>query len=341
MKKRDERSITSRFALKLAVLLIPFIIILGIYLHDDPFMVLKQYKEYNSTVVLDEDYVGWQIFVNNRSKIAFNSFIMGNSCTMAFQCHEWEKHLKAGKAIRLPGCAESIMSIYKKLAALDKLGAPINNILMIIDKTSLENCQLSLSHTGILPHTISGISKFKFQEMFCQSFFYPSFLIPYLDYKITHKYRPYMNGVINPYGRIRESDNNDAINPREKMIEEEGEKYWINREHEFQKKRDKNYRDGKYKEDFPVLYENQINILTKIKDILVRNNSSIKIIISPDYNQVSINKKDIEVLNNIFGENNVFDFTGINEYTNDIHNYYEKTHYRPILGERLMNKIYK
>ena len=40
------------------------------------------------------------------------------------------------------------------------------------------------------------------------------------------------------------------------------------------------------------------------------------------------------------GKENVFDFSGINEYTNDIHNYYERGHYRPILGARLLQKVY-
>lgn len=46
----------------------------------------------------------------------------------------------------------------------------------------------------------------------------------------------------------------------------------------------------------------------------------------------------MEILKDIFGYENVFDFSGINEYTNDIHNYYERGHYRPILGALLLQK---
>ena len=66
----------------------------------------------------------------------------------------------------------------------------------------------------------------------------------------------------------------------------------------------------------------------------------MKIIISPDYNQVRIHPEDVTYLKRMFGEGNVFDFTGINEYTNDKHNYYEKGHYRPLLGIRLMKEVY-
>ncbi|MFT3904126.1 MAG: hypothetical protein QM727_13200 [Niabella sp.] len=341
MKDNREKSAVTQFLKKLTILLLPFFIMMAIYLHDDPFMVLRHYERYDpSTVLLDEDYVGWQTYMNNRDTIPLDSFIMGNSCTMAFPCGEWEKHLEGGRAIRLFGNAEGIIAIYQKLEALDRLHVPIKNVLMVLDKTSLGKCQTSYSHTCIQPPEVSGISKFKFQETFCQAFFRPGFVIPYFDYKISHKYRPYMQGIINPYGAIRQPMTNDAINPREEMIRKEGEKYWENHKDDFIKKSEPDYRNGKYKEAPPVLLAKQIDLLNKIKGILDKNNTSLKIIISPDFNQVSINKADLKQLNRIFGADTVFDFTGINEYTTDIHNYYEKSHYRPVLGIKLMNKIY-
>lgn len=59
-----------------------------------------------------------------------------------------------------------------------------------------------------------------------------------------------MKGVINPYGVIRDSITNDAINPREQMIREEGESYWENHIKEFMKTNDPDYRTGKYREGY-------------------------------------------------------------------------------------------
>ena len=33
--------------------------------------------------------------------------------------------------------------------------------------------------------------------------------------------------------------------------------------------------------------------------------------------------------------------SGINEFTEDYHNYYEAGHYRPLLGNKLLERIYK
>jgi hypothetical protein len=90
-----------------------------------------------------------------------------------------------------------------------------------------------------------------------------------------------------------------------------------------------------------VLREKQINLLQEIKWICRKHDTDVKIIISPDYLQVNINPADVKTLKRFFGKRNVFDFTGINEYTEDIHNYYEPGHYRPALGKRLMEKIYE
>ena len=42
-----------------------------------------------------------------------------------------------------------------------------------------------------------------------------------------------------------------------------------------------------------------------------------------------------------YGAENVYDFSGINEFTKDYHNYYESGHYRPSLGNKLLERIYK
>ncbi|MCS2661821.1 hypothetical protein NXW67_19630 [Bacteroides fragilis] len=43
----------------------------------------------------------------------------------------------------------------------------------------------------------------------------------------------------------------------------------------------------------------------------------------------------------ILGASAVWDFTGTNEYTADIHHYYDPGHYRPLLGARLLKVIYQ
>lgn len=76
MKKNSERSAAMRFTMKLSILLTPFIALLVVYFLNDPFMVLRHYNRYdNSPVMLNEGYIGWQMYMNNRDSIAFDSLL--------------------------------------------------------------------------------------------------------------------------------------------------------------------------------------------------------------------------------------------------------------------------
>ena len=55
----------------------------------------------------------------------------------------------------------------------------------------------------------------------------------------------------------------------------------------------------------------------------------------------TIPEYELPLMQEIFGKENVYDFSGINEFTEDYHNYYEAGHYRPLLGNKLLERIYK
>jgi len=323
-----------RLTIRIMLFTGPLWLIVALYFHDDPYMVIRNYRIYDSKVMLNESYVGWHIYLNNRDSIPFNSFIMGNSCTMAFRCTEWEKYLKGGRAVRLFGNIENMMALYKKLLALEREHANIKNVLMILDKSSLSKIFLQSGYSFVLPPEISGDSPLNEQLDYLQGFMSPDFLFPYLKYRLTKTVTPSMK-AFNTYGRIRNPINNDAINPREKMIEKEGEQYWISHKNDFPP------RDGKRVISCPVISGQQEALLLDIAKVLRRNSTSVKIVISPDYKQAYINPLDVRILKRIFGKNNIFDFTGINQYTADKHNFYEKGHYRPLLGNKLLKTIYK
>lgn len=313
---------------------LPFWALMALYVYDDPFMVLRKYDLYDSDVMLNEHHVGWQIYRNHNDSAHFNSFILGNSSTMAFRCAEWEKYLSPGDhAIRLFGNGESLKAISLKLHALEKEEAEIKNVLLVLDRTSLSRISPLSGYSNVLPAAISGDSPFVVQMEFMQAFAMPDFLFPYLKYRITGRVEPDMKRM-NPYGRIRDSRNNDSFNPREKMIEQEGEAYWRNRKQEFPE------RKGIAVVEEPVLFHRQRVLLEEIRKVLRRHDTSVRVIISPDYSQKELHPDDRAFLQSIFGKENVYDFSGINEFTEDYHHYYESGHYRPLLGNKLLERVY-
>ncbi len=323
------------FIIKCVLFLVPFFVLAGIYFYDDPFKVLREYKKYdNDPIFLNEDYIGWKTYKNYRDSLHFDSFILGNSCTMAFITSDWEKYLNGEKAIRLYGTAQRLAAVHRKVMALDKQQDKIANVLLIVDPTLLREHQLSSGYMHLLPPEISGMNKFKFQSQFAQEFFNPKFMIPYMDYRICHHYRPYMRGIVNPDKNIRNTVTNDLWNPREEEIAELGDYYWEKYKKRF---RPRSGQDQTYP---PVLMKPQIKLLSEMAEVFQTHHTNCKIIISPEYKQIRMNPADVEQLKNIFGSENVYDFSGINQYTNDIRNYYDGAHYRPCLGRQLLVSIY-
>ena len=322
------------FIIKCVLFLVPFFVLAGIYFYDDPFKVLREYKKYdNDPIFLNEDYIGWKTYKNYRDSLHFDSFILGNSCTMAFLTSDWEKYLNGEKAIRLYGTAQRLAAVHRKVMALDKQQDKIANVLLIVDPTLLREHQLSSGYMHLLPPEISGMNKFKFQSQFAQEFFNPKFMIPYMDYRICHHYRPYMRGIVNPDKNIRNTVTNDLWNPREEEIAELGDYYWEKYKKRF---RPRSGQDQTYP---PVLMKPQIKLLSEMAEVFQTHHTNCKIIISPEYKQIRMNPADVEQLKNIFGSENVYDFSGINQYTNDIRNYYDGAHYRPCLGRQLLDSI--
>ena len=90
----------------------------------------------------------------------------------------------------------------------------------------------------------------------------------------------------------------------------------------------------------PAIGQQQMKMLANIKQILAANHASYKFVINPLYDQKKLNPGDLTYLKELFGADNVFDFSGINEFTQDYHNYYETSHYRPLVADKIMDSIY-
>ena len=81
-------------------------------------------------------------------------------------------------------------------------------------------------------------------------------------------------------------------------------------------------------------------MLTEIKEIFEHNSTDYRILICPAYNQKIFNREDLSKLQSIFGEQFIFDFSGMNEISVNKSNYYDEFHFKRYVGARMMDKIY-
>lgn len=91
----------------------------------------------------------------------------------------------------------------------------------------------------------------------------------------------------------------------------------------------------------PVIHQEQLVALQEIRDVFSENNTNYRLIIGPLYDLEKFNPIDRKLLEDLFGEEYVYDFSGVNEYTKDSTNYCEASHYRSKLCRILMQEAYK
>ena len=136
------------------------------------------------------------------------------------------------------------------------------------------------------------------------------------------------------YYNISNNITGDLYYGYDKMIEEDQSGY-------YRQLVDKGvfYDRNKIKSRILPVSNSEIQLLNSIKKILIKHNTSYKVVIAPCYNQVKIDNARFILLTDIFG-NNVYDFSGVNKFTNSIYNYYEDSHYRPHVAIEIMEAIY-
>ena len=215
----------------------------------------------------------------------------------------------------------------------------ISHALIVLDFSILSHLEEIKGHLTISHPVLSHKSWIPFQLEFFKSFLNRYFLIAYFDYKLSNHINDYMTeGYLLSDNKsvVTEKYNEEKYTYFENIIKKDPSKFYTN------KKMLKFYkRDSVQKFSLKVIYESQYKMLKEISEILKKNKTEIKVIISPLYDQLKFDKSDYEILCDIFGKQNVFDFSGINFITNDYHNYYENSHYRPHVADYIMKEIYK
>ena len=321
---------------------IPFVVILLPYLTTDPFKVLYAYEQYTPEygkpmyINLNRGYVSTKMFLKNNPKNQYDSFIFGSSRSAVFRVDDWKKHLQEdASCFHFDGYGESLFLVYKKLEFLDRNGAKINNALICIDKQLIEQAKPFTTHLHLLPpDLVDGKGCVDFQMTYLNTYLKPKFLVAYTDFLISKKVKPYMKewGIIDDapyyfYERTNEVGVKDTT-------------VWCDSTFYTRQRMEKFFDRPDYQTYYaPIIQQDQMELLQKIHAIFVKHQTNYKIIINPVYDQKMFDASDMLVLESIFGVH-LYDFSGINEYTNSYCNYTDVSHFRQSVARDIMKGIY-
>ncbi|MGP1591024.1 MAG: hypothetical protein ACTTHI_04435 [Prevotella sp.] len=329
----------SSLYIKVLLLAFPFIVCLGIYVYTDPFMVIKHYDDYDHPTVMiqSEGPIAWYKYKSYRDTMHYDSFIMGSSCTMAFQTSEWKKYIK-GSPFRFFSNSEGLGDLLLKLEALDRQpNQPIKNLLIVAEPVLLN---LTVEQRGvmhIMPPEVSGRSIAYYQTTFLQGFFRKDFFTAYMTYLFKKKYDNSMNRIINNVGQSRTRYTNDEILHIQNKIDSLGEQYYQTEEW---KKLRANLETAYVRP--PIIKAPQKECLLQIQRICKKHNTNVKIAIGPDFKPGYVNSADVKLLKQIFGENNVLNYNDAahSEYAHYSY-FYDSAHYNTKVAEKMLYELYR
>lgn len=335
------KSQTKIFLFKVGILAVPLMILLMSYVCLDPFKVLRKYDSYYKSgeparVTLNQGYVSVETFLHNYPRYKYDSIIFGNSRSRFYPVSEWKKYIAVTECFHFDASGESLYGVVKKFEFLEKENIRLKNALIIMDSELLLQAVDNERYLNKQPPRLTLESSYSFHLKFLKAFFNGKFLISYLDLKIRGKYLPYMGETLSDFSFLYDPVINEVtFDFFEKMIEKNKDDYYLSRKDVFY------VRDDVEKYSDPVIGEKQLKQIQYIAAQLEKQKTNYRIVISPLYNQKKLNPKDLEILYQIFGSDKVFDFSGKNELTSTIYNYYETSHYRPHVCKLILGLIYR
>jgi hypothetical protein len=332
---KQRKNTPALFFTRLLVCAIPFIFLPVFYIILDPFNVIHGPEPPNA-LHWNRDVISSRIFLRNNPKYHYKSFVFGNSRSLAFLCRDWGPYIHDTNAFHFDAWTENLFGLYTKIRYIDSIGDSIKNVLIISDP-SLYTLETLKPFGYIKDYKIAGTSALDFHMEFFKTFYSDFFFIRYMDYYWFKTYRPYMETYI-PYEEQLFSYNETNNDPHFliKIMQE------IASDSLTFYKRDMFYvRKSDTTVSPPCLKSKEIGVLKEIKSIFDKHKTNYKIVLSPLYSMQYFNPDDEKVLQQIFGTDNVYNFSGKNSITEQIGNFYDYQHYKIYIGQRILKDIYK
>lgn len=326
----------SKFTIKICLFLSPLLVLFVGYLITDPFKIVRTYDAYpdNFAKSLNRDRISTQIFLNNHQKYHYKSFIFGSSRSSVFYAKEWGKHINDSTPYHFDASCETISGVAYKMKFIEEKGNKLDNVLFVFDRSLFNYEQDTLGSVFVQDYRVSGLDWWKYQMVFINTYFSKGFFLAFYDNLITGNYKDYMKQFLE-FRKINYTPvvNDFIFTSYIEQIKKDSVAYYNQPNFFYQRSSEKNLPP-------PAIKKYQLKFLDMIRKSLLKNHTKFKIILGPTYDQAYFNNEDLAILQQYFGNENIYDFSGINEYTNNVANYYEIYHYKPSVANEIMRRIY-
>lgn len=319
---------------------IPIVVLLVVYVITDPFKTLRPF----SLQYFDEtnrDYLSSELFMRNNPNYHYNSFIFGSSRCNGFNTYHWKHYLPDdSRQYLFQAWGETLTGIEQKIEYLDKNGNDIDNAIVLLDiPGSFAAEQLPKSVVSLKHYKFSGQSVMAFQAHLFYGFIQkPSKWVSSIKGTFSSTIHAFpVDTITNDWGIFQDVDID--CQPQKDSLSNLTEK---TRAIFLKQIGDANYTENDLKESNCLINSEFEKQLHRIKEIFDKHDTDYRIVISPAYcyTHPSINREDLKVLQRIFGEAKVFDYSGKNEITTDCYNFTDRNHFGQSVGWQIIEDTY-
>ena len=329
-----------RFLKRLAIfLLVPVLLLAAVYFVTDPYKTLRPFSlTYFDTV--NRDYLSSELYVHNSEEREYDSFIFGSSRGCGINTYHWLKYLPEGsKQFLFQAWSETITGIDQKISYIDEHQGNLKNAIVLIDiPGTFSRHQLSTRALSIkdprFSHQPRGIHQAILFFDFLQK---PSQWIR----AVKEWMNPHQASIgfdVESNDWLKSNRNLDLSAPPRKdslgNLNSIAKAVFLR---DYVDNPDAVVPAGR-----PLIDDSMRKVLDHIHEVFVRQNTDYKIVITPGYcfKYPPISSEDLAILQSVFGEENVYDFSGRLDITSDYNGFSDANHFGLNIGWRMIEEIY-
>lgn len=336
--------------IQLFLLALPLLCILLSFFVFDPYgFFLPLESKSKALIPISDDYIAVERYLTYTPQKHYNSFTFGNSKTLAFLTSDWSAHLQNSSPYKFGVPGECIFNIINKLKLIDSKGDSIKNVLLIFDSkvfVNFKNAQKFFQGPAYLHHPYSTQGSWmEFYSSYLKYYFTDFAFLKVAKFKLTGKYDAGMEEFFkdpkdyaSTYAGLKLLPyTNEVINEAaEKELEADSSAYFNHNSSKFSSRAELQKESQAWQ-----IKKEDLEYMQEMVKIFKKHNTNYKVILGPNFDQIPFPSEQKKQLVTIFGSAAVYDFTGVNHFTNSISHYYEKSHYRITIGKAIMDEIYK
>lgn len=317
---------------------IPLLLLLGFYLWTDPFRTLHAF-DINDVNTVNREYVSTELYLRNKDTYHYNAFVFGSSQASGLNTYTWKMYLPEGTSTFLfQGWSENITGVQQKLKWLDANGAKIEHALILIDMPGFFTPdQVAYDALSMKHYSLSDESALRYHAREYYNFIQnPSSWIDYTKQKISgYKEILPADSITNDWfaGNANDYESIPKQDSLSQCTEQTRRNFFL---------MNTNVSEEDVKMAPAVISDRFKQTLESIRAVLEKQHTDYYIIVTPIYRYTNpyMNPDDLRILQEVFGEDRVYDFSTKIEYTSDYNDFFDPIHFGTRLGWYMLREIY-